>query len=63
MRGIWDCMLEETPSVMKTEPMFLLTGDNIAVVTVAPCTCYPTVHSVKKLSLHTGAIRVTELYC
>ena len=32
MLGIWVCMLDETPSVMKTEPMFLLTGDNIAVV-------------------------------
>jgi len=57
MRGIWNCVLEETSSLMKTEPMFLLTGDNIAAGTVAPCTCYPTVHSVKKLSLHTGAIR------
>jgi hypothetical protein len=34
------------------------TGVSIAVTTVAPYTCYLTVHGVKKLSLHTGAIRL-----
>jgi len=32
------------------------TADNIAVGTIAPCTCYQTVHSVKKLSWHICAI-------